>query len=416
MNKRMKWMILAVVIVFGGLITYNLVKQAFIRSYFSHYKVPAVVVSAIKVTPIDWHPYFSSVGTFMATNGVDVSSQSAGKITAIHFESGQHIEKDSPLVDIEDSVEQAQLKFYEANLVLQKTNYQRQKDLLKRNATPVSTLDDARAKLLQAEANVENTQAKINLKHIKAPFSGLLGLRQVDMGQYVLPGTTSIVSLQSFDPIYLRFYIPEQYLNTIHIGQKIFFSVEQNQGIKFNGDISAIDSKIDSKTHNIQVQAVIQNCPALSTEELLQSGQVSQRKKPSDLGKIVTCNTAKNIANHVLQYNFIPGMFSAIELEQPAMRNVIAIPSTAISYTMYGDSVFVVEKHPSPEHNHTLIAKRVYVITDETQGNYTIIKKGLKANQLVVIAGELKLQDGVEVTLDPNNLLVDHDNLELLGE
>ena len=412
----MRKMIIVIVILFGGLIAYNLIKQTIVHYYFAHYQVPAVTVSAVMTKPIDWHPYFASVGTFVAINGVDVSTQSAGKVTAIHFKSGQYIDKESPLVDIDDSVDQALLKFHQADLVLQKTNYQRQTDLLKRNATAVSNVDEARAKMLQAAANVENTQAKINLKHIKAPFTGLLGIRQIDLGQYVQPGTTTIVPLQSLDPIYLRFYIPEQYLNLVKIGQKILFTVEQNPGIDFNGEITAIDSKIDAKTHNIQVQATIENCPALSSEQFSQSDLLTERKKLAEDRYTVTCSTASNQANKLLQYNFIPGMFSAIELEQPVIHDVIAVPSTAISYTMYGDSVFVVQKHQDQAHKDILTVKRVYVTPGEIHGNYTVIKKGLQANQLVVSAGELKLQDGTEVILDSNNVLVDHNNIDLLGE
>ena len=409
----MRKMIIVIVILFGGLITYNLIKQTIVRYYFAHYQVPAVTVSAVMTKPIDWHPYFASVGTFVAFNGVDVSTQSAGKVTAIHFNSGQYVEKDSPLIDIDDSVDQALLKFHQAHLVLQKTNYQRQTDLLKRNATAVSNVDEARAKLLQAEANVENTQAKINLKHIKAPFTGLLGIRQINLGQYVQPGTTTIVPLQSLDPIYLRFYIPEQYLNLVKIGQKILFTVEQNPGIDFNGEITAIDSKIDAKTHNIQVQATVENCPALSSEQFSQSDLLTERKNLADDRYAVTCRTQ---ANKSPQYNFIPGMFSTIELEQPVIHDVIAVPSTAISYTMYGDSVFVVEKHQNQTQRDILTVKRVYVTPGETHGNYTVIKKGLQSNQLVVTAGELKLKDGTEVIIDSNNVLVDHNNIDLLGE
>lgn len=410
----MRKMIIAIIIIFGGLIAYNLIKQAVTQYYFNHYTVPAVTVSVVTTQPQDWHPYFASVGTFVAINGVDVGAQSAGKVTAIHFNSGQFVEKDSPLIDIDDSVDQALLKFNQANLVLQKANYQRQTDLLKRNATAVSNVDEARARLLQAEANVENTQATINLKHIKAPFTGLLGIRQIDLGQFIQPGTTTIVPLQSLDPIYLRFFVPEQYVDKVSLGQSIRFSVEQNPGMAFQGKITAINSKIDAKTHNIQVQATVENCPALNSDQA--SDDLIDRQKLPTGGYVISCHTDQNNRHKLRQYNFIPGMFSAIELEQPVIHNVIAIPTTAISYTTYGDSVFVVQKNENNDHHDVFTVKRVYVVTGETQGNYTIIKKGLQADQLVVTAGELKLQDGTEVIVDRHNVLVDHDNIDLLGE
>lgn len=413
MDKRMRKMIIIILIVFGGLIVFNIIKQSVTQYFLNHYQVPAVTVSAIKTQKQDWHPFFSTVGTFVATHGVDVSTQSAGKITAIYFHSGQYVEKNSPLVDIDDSVEQGMLKFHQANLVLQKTNYQRQLDLIKRNATAVSSVDEARAKMQQAEANVENTQATIDLKHIKAPFAGSLGIRQVDLGQFVQPGVTTIVPLQALDPIFLNFYIPEQYINRISLQQNIIFSVEQDPGIYFNGKITAINSKVDEKTHNIQIQATVENCPALSVKQFLHS---ELKEQLTDGRDVIHCNTPSNQSQTLHQFNFIPGMFAAIEIEQPVLHDVIVVPTTAISYTMYGDSVFVIESHQSQNKPETYTVKRTYITAGETRGNYTVIQKGLADNQLIVTAGELKLQDGTQVTLDPHQVLIDHDNIDLLGE
>lgn len=412
MNKRMRVVIIVLLIVFGGLIAFNLIKQSMTRYYLDHYQPPAVTVSAIQTQKSDWHPYLTSIGTFIAENGVDVNTQLGGKVTAIHFTSGQYIEKDSPLIDIDDTVEQALLKFHQANLSLQKINYQRQADLLKRNATALSNVDEARAKMLQATANVENTEATINLKHIKAPFSGKLGIRQIDLGQFVQPGATNIVTLQSLDPIFLVFYVPEQYLNRIQDGQSIYFTLEQNPGIEFKGTITAINSKIDPKTHNIQVQATIDNCPAYKTSVF----KDRLAKQQADGRLVVMCSTAWNQTNKIQQFNFIPGMFAAIEIEQPVLHDVIVVPTTAISYSMYGDSVFIVETHQDEQQREISTVKRVYVTTGETRGNYTVIKKGIESNQWIVTAGELKLQDNTAVIIDTQQNLIDHDNIELLGE
>lgn len=412
MNKRMRVMIIVLLIIFGGLIAFNLIKQSVTQYYLNHYQPPAVTVSAIQTKKSDWHPYLASIGTFIAENGVDVNTQSGGKVTAIHFTSGQYIEKGIPLIDIDDTVEQALLKFHQANLSLQKINYQRQMDLLKRNATALSNVDEARAKMLQATANVENTEATINLKHIKAPFSGMLGIRQIDLGQFIQPGVTNIVTLQSLDPIFLVFYVPEQYLNRIQNGQPIYFTLEQNPGIEFKGTITAINSKIDPKTHNIQVQATIDNCPAYKTNMF----KDRLAKQQTDGRFVVMCSTTWNQTNKLQQFNFIPGMFAAIEIEQPVLHDVIVVPSTAISYSMYGDSVFVVETHKDEQQQEISTVKRVYVMTGETRGNYTVIKKGLESNQWVVTAGELKLQDNTAVIIDTKQNLIDHDNIELLGE
>lgn len=418
MKIRMSKTVLALLVIFGGLIVYNIIKQSVTQYYLNHYQLPAVTVSAVKVIPRDWHPYLASIGTFVAINGVDVNTQSAGKVTKIYFNSGEYVEKDRLLIDIDDSVEQALLKFHQANLVLQQANYQRQTDLIKRNATAVSTVDEARAKMLQAQANVENTQATIDLKHIKAPFAGQLGIRQIDLGQYIQPGTTSIVSLQSLDPIYLNFYMPEQTINSIKIGQNIRFSVEQNPGLYFTGKITAINSKIDEKTHNIQVQATVENCARHpeQNEESLKHQEWSRNARQDSETNTIPCSTEDNQKQHIQQFNFIPGMFAHIEVEQPVLRNVIAIPTTAIAYSMYGDSVFVINQQRNKAQKDVLTVKRVYVTPGETQGNDTLIKQGIEPNQLIVTAGELKLQDGTEVIIDSSHPLINHDDISVLGE
>ncbi|PJD91542.1 MAG: efflux transporter periplasmic adaptor subunit [Legionella sp.] len=415
MTKRMTTMIISLLIVFGGLIGFNLIKQGLMTYYLNHYQPPAVTVSTVVAKKENWHPFISSVGNFVAINGVDISAQSAGKVSAIHFESGQHVEKDSPLIDIEDSVEQATLKFNQADLTLQQTNFSRQTDLLKRNATAVSSLDEAKARMLEATANLEKTQASIDLKHIKAPFSGMLGIRQINLGEYIRPGQTTIVSLQSLDPIYLHFYIPEQYIDMIKVNQNIEFTVEQNPNTIFKGKITAINSKIDENTHNIQIQAVTANCPSINPDEFHTSDLLTSKKLPT--GKyLAICDTTQNETNDIKQFNFIPGMFASIEVEQPTIPDVIVLPTTSISYTMYGDSVFVVEKQTDKSGKNVFTVKQVFVTTGETRGNYTVIKSGIKANQLVVAAGDLKLQNGTQVTINNSIQLTDHDNIELLGE
>lgn len=420
MNKRMKIMIIALAIVFGGIIAFNLIKSVMIKYFFAHYVPPAVTISSVIAKNKNWTPYLSAVGNFVSINGVDVNSQSGGKVTAIHFNSGQFIEKDSPLVDIDDTVDQATLKFNLADLALQKTNYQRQIDLLKRNATATSSVDEAKAKLLEAEANVEKIQATINQKHIMAPFAGVLGIRQINLGQYIQPGQTGIVALQSMDPIYLQFYLPEQLLERLHIDQTITFSVEQNPNLLFEGTVTAINSKVDSNTHTVEIQATLPNCPSSELQDPKHSNIVSVKKQTTDGKIVVTCNSETNSKNHIIQFNFIPGMFAAIDVDQPPIPNTVILPSTAISFTMYGDSVFVIEKNkegkPDDKGQDILTVKRVFVTTGDQQGNYTVIKQGIKAGQMIVAAGELKLQDGTRVNINNDVKLPDVKNIDELGQ
>lgn len=414
-KKRMTLMVIGLLVVFGGIIAYNLFKSYMIKQYFAHYQPPAVTVSSLKAEERNWEPHIQAVGSFVAINGVEVNAQESGNVVKLHFDSGQFIEKGEPLIDIDDSVDQAVLKFNQSELALQKINYKRQEDLFKRGATPSSSVDEARAKLLQAEANVEKTEATIRQKHLSAPFSGRLGIRQVNLGQYISPGQTSVVSLQSMDPLYLEFYLPEQLLNQLYIDQKITFSVEHNPNLLFEGKITAINSKVDVNTHNIQVQATTPNCPIKALSNPKQSRLIKTRKQKGTNLTIVTCDSALNQANHVKSFNFIPGMFANIQIEQPTIPNVIVIPSTAISYSLYGDSVFVIHKGKKDKDGKPILTvKRVFITTGDQQGNYTEVTQGIKPGQEIVSSGELKLDDGTRViinnktqlkeTLDPRQL------------
>ncbi len=396
LRKRMTIMVIALLVVFGGIIAFNLFKSFMIKRYFAHFEPPYVTVSSVTAVKKNWEPRIAAVGNFVAMNGVDVNSQASGNVVAIHFTSGESIEKDQPLIDIDDSVDQATLKFNQAELALQTLNYKRQTDLLKRNATSGSSVDEAKAKLVEAAANVEKTQALIQQKHIKAPFSGQIGISQIDLGQYIMTGQTPIVALQSMDPIFLEFYLPEQLLGRLHINQPLTFSVEQNKHLRFNATITAINSKIDTNTHTIKVQATLPNCP---TDSLNVKNQHA------------SCSSALNTKNKVTRFNFMPGMFASIEVNQPPIPNVVVLPSTAISYSLYGDSVFVIEKD-----GEILRVKRVFVRTGEQQGNVTQILKGIQAGQEVVASGELKLQDGTRVTINNDVQLNSIINSDQLGQ
>lgn len=417
-KKRLKIMSIALAVVFGGMIAFNLIKGFMIKRFFAHYEPPAVTISSATAKAQSWEPYLNSVGNFVAINGVDVNPEASGKVVAIHFQSGQYIEEATPLVDIDDSVDEATLKANQSELALQELNYKRQTDLFKRGATSNSSVDEARAKLLQAQAGVEKTEATIRQKHIKAPFSGQLGIRQINLGQYVTPGQTDLVTLQSMDPLYLEFHLPEQLFKRLHLNQKITFSVEQNPSLLFEGYISAINSRVNTNTHNIQVQATLPNCPQTAIQDPAHSSLVHVKKRPSDGKTIVVCDSALNKQHHVEHFNFIPGMFAALEVEQPALNRVIVLPTTSISYSLYGNSVYVIEKQKEKDKNDQdiLLVKRVFVTTGDQQGNYTVIKKGIQAGQLVASSGELKLQDGTRVVINNQVQLKDIENPDQLGE
>lgn len=412
-KKPVKVVLLSVAILFAIIIIFNFVKSFMIKRFFATFTPPAVTVSSIVAKQQDWKPQIHAVGNFNAINGVEVNSQAAGNVVAIHFQSGQYIEANQPLVDIDDNVDEAVLKANQSELALQEINYKRQTDLLKRGATPGSSVDEARAKLLEAQAEVEKTQASIRHKHITAPFSGQLGIRKVDLGQYVTPGQTEIVTLQSMDPLFLNFHVPEQLLNRLYPGQPVTFSVEKSPNLLFEGKITAINSKIDPNTHNIEVQATLPNCPIQAMADIQHSPLLKVKKRERDGRIIVTCNSALNAKNKITSYNFMPGMFAALEIDEPAIQNVIVLPTTAIAYSLYGNSVYIIEKDKN--NKDTLVVKRVFVKTGAQHGNYTVIKQGVKPNDVVVNSGELKLQDGTPVVIN-NSVQLKELNPDELGE
>lgn len=401
-KKRLFWMLIGLGVVFGGIIGFNLFKSVMIKRFFAHYKPPAVTVSSVLAKADEWHPVLDAVGTFVAINGVELTPEAAGKVAKLHFDSGQYVEQGAALLDLDDSIEQSELKFNQADLALKDINHKRQVSLFKKGATPGSSVDEAKASLDQAQANVDKTQTLIRQKHIVAPFSGMLGIRLVNLGQYLSPGQNTIVNMQSQDPLYLEFYLPEQNLKNLYLNQNIDFSIEGAPGLIFSGKINAIDAKVDSNTHNIRLQATVSNCPQEAIKDPAHNALV-QVQKSNNLIK-VSCNTEANTKAKIKKYAFIPGMFASIEVEQAAKPNTITLPSTAISYSLYGNSVFVIEEDKNTKSDKTntpvLIVNRVFVTTGQQRGNDTVIKSGIKPGQMVVSAGELKLQNGTHVVIN----------------
>jgi len=379
--KQIRYLLIAFFTLFALLLAFNIFKKGLMRYFMNHYEPPAVTVASVQVQETSWRPNLHAVGEFLAVHGVDVNSEASGNIVEIHFKSGEQVEKNQLLVKLDDSVDQAVLKSYEANLAYQKINYKRQVQLLRRNATSQSEVDAAQAEMLQSEGNVEQTKATIAQKHIRSPFRGKLGIRQINLGEYVMPSKTIIVTLQSLDPMFIDFYMPEQYLPKIRAGQNIYFQVEAAPDKTFAGKISAIDAKVDGQTHNIMVRATVPNCPesVFTTES-----------------ENITCDTKNNTNEKVDQFAFLPGMFVSMDIEQPAIEKALVLPSTAIAYSLYGDSVFVIEKNADKQ----MVVRRVFVKTGDKQGNLVRITDGLKAGQTVVSAGEVKLKNGTPVVIN----------------
>lgn len=400
MPRRMKVMIIALIVVFGGLVAYNLFRSYMIKQFFKNFAAPTVTISTVKAKSTTWNPAIHAVGNFIAIQGVDISAEASGNVTKISFKSGDFAKKGTELITIDDSIDQATLKDAKAKLTLSTINFKRQSDLLSRQAASTSSVDTAKANLEEAKALVEKTEASIRQKHISAPFDGRLGVRQVNLGQYVSQGSTNIVTLQSQDPMYLRFFLPEQNLTKLFVGQDIRFAVEAYPGQLFSGKISAINSKIESDTHNLLIQATLANCPR-DTAVAISKKIADKRYDPMTKSKVTFCATDNNFQHNIDHFSFVPGMFADVSVLLPSKESVIVLPRTAVSYSLYGNSVFIVRDEKNKETSKS--QKKVFqqfIQTGEERGNQVVVLKGVKPGDEVVNSGQLKLHNGTPVTIN----------------
>lgn len=367
MNRRMKIMIIALVVVFGGIIAWNILRDVMIKRYFANFEPPPISLSAAKSVVTVWNPELPAVGSLQAINGVNVTSQNSGQIVKIYFNSGDMVKAGQPLVQQDISVDQEVLKGYQASLNFNKVTYKRNVDLAKKGFVSQSDLDSSLSQLQQAEANVAKTQVTINQKSIKAPFAGKMGIRQANLGQYLNPGD-AIAPLQQLDPLRVIFTLPEQDFSKLHVGQAISLNVDAYPSKTFTGKINAINSEVNSATRNIQVEAFIANPDLL----------------------------------------LYPGMFANVNVILPAENNVVVVPQTAVNYDLYGDSIYLLipldqsnkKKDAKTKQQTIYTPKRVFVQPGERRGNQVVILQGLKGGEWVVTSGQLKITDKSTVVID----------------
>lgn len=328
-------------------------KQAELAAFANAPRPPATV-AAETVALESWAQFIPAVGAIKAVQEVDVTTEVAGKITAIRFQSGEKIEAGEVLLELDTSVANAQLKGLIAERRLNELNYERTSKLYKDKTVSKSEFDIAAARRDETAALVLAQQAGIAQKIIRAPFSGRLGIRAVDKGQYLEPGM-KIVSLRSLDPIYVDFALPERYFSAIAVGQEIAFTVQAYADRTFDGRVTAVEPGVESSTRNIRLRAASAN-----PEEALR-----------------------------------PGMFAELMLSIGSDREVMAISETAVDYTPYGNSVFVVEQGDGG-----LQVQRVQVETGAVRNGRIEVRNGLKPGQQIVALGHNKLRNGMRVKID----------------
>lgn len=367
MLKRMTIMVLILAIIFGGMFWFlGYFKPKMVNQYFSSFQPPPVNVSSATATVNSRIPFLDSTGSVVAVQEVVVTSEVAGPVQSINFKSGQDIKAGELLVKLDTSVDQAELKGLIASGKLAEANFKRDKQLIARKAVSSLDYETSVAGLRNAEANIESQKATINKKSIRAPFSGKLGIRKINLGEYLQAGTP-IVSLQALDNVYVDFHLPEHNFSQVKIGQTALIKVAAWPEREFSGVVTAIDARISEATRNFTVQASIEN------------------------------------PDHAL----LPGMFSEVKLITGQPRELVTVPEQAVERKLYGTSVFVISESTSESPDSegqkaetVLTVDRRYVQTGLSIGGYIEITSGLKNGEQVVVAGQLKLQNGSRVVIN----------------
>lgn len=323
------------------------------------FKMPPDAITSLTVSEETISPVLEAVGSISSPQGVMLSADLPGTLTMISFESGSHATNGQLLVQLDTRQEEAQLRTAKAKLELALQNLDRAKDLSQKRVIAQSAYDEAKSQYDAAVASVEETQAIIDRKTIRAPFTGDLGIRQVNAGQYLKSGDP-IVQLESLDPIYVNFALPQQNLGQLSVGQSVHVQADGFPDKIFLGTITAINSAVDTSTRNIQVQATVKN------------------------------------PDHILR----SGMFAGIQVVLPNKEKIIMVPSTALQYAPYGNSLFVVETMKDPNGKEYLGVREQQVTLGKTRGDQVGILRGLKSGDQIATSGIFKLRQGGAVKIN----------------
>lgn len=357
---RMIIMLLLVALVFGGIYGFQQFRNQMIAKAIRGGGIPHQAVSTTVVENSAWQPKVEVIGSLQAAQATDLATEVSGLITQIHFKSGEHVKAGEILLKLNDAPLKAQLAQLQASAALAKQNLARDRAQLKIKAVSQAVVDGDMATLKGAEAQVKQQEALIDQKTLRAPFSGKLGIRKVDLGEY-LPAGTAVVSLQKLDPMYLDFTIPQTELSLIEVGKKISFTTNAIAGKTFEGKISAIEPQVNTSTRNITVRAEIANPDGL----------------------------------------LLPGLFATAKVDQGKEKQYLTLPSTAVAYNPYGSTVFIVKDEGKDDKGKPkLSVEQRVVTTGPTRGDQVAILSGLKAGETVVTAGQLKLRNGAPVFIN----------------
>lgn len=375
MVRRMIVMLVLVGLVFGGVYEFQQYKRRAVQQVLASLSAPPQTVSTTVAGYQEWQPRFEAVGNVEAMSGAEMAPEVPGIVDSITFRSGDEVAAGTVLVQLRSDDDQAKLQSLQANSALAKANYDRDVALVRTQATSQANLDAQSANLKSYDAQVVEQQAILDKKTIRAPFAGRLGIRQVDLGDYLNAGTV-IVTLQALDPIYVDFMLPQQAIAQLKVGQSVTVTVDTYPGMTFPGEILALDARIDTNNRNIKVRATLKNPDRL----------------------------------------LLPGMYATVEITVGSKQRLITLPQTAITYSPSGDTVYIVDDQAKNAQGQAeTVVRQTFVKTGLTRGDQVAILSGVAEGQVVVTAGQIKLRNGspivvnnaVEPSNDPDPLPVD---------
>ncbi len=360
--------VVLIVLMLGGYKAFSIYRQI---QQFSAPRPPLSVAATVAREQL-WQSRLPAVGSLKAFQGVNLSLETAGTVKTLLFESGQQIKVGQPLLQLDSDVESALLGTAQADLGLAQVEYGRGSQLVDSQAISKGEFDRLAAQLLRSKAVVAQLKGSLAKKTILAPFSGTIGIRQVDVGDY-LPSGTVIATLQDLSSLYVDFYVAEQAIPKLGIGQQVLVSVAAYPKQTFPGTLSAINPKVEDTTRNIQVRATLANPDGM----------------------------------------LLPGMFASLQVLLPHPRNEVVVPETAVTYTLYGTSVYIAtpknaedgQPQKTPNGQPVLVAERRFIEAGERREGLVVITNGVKAGEQVVTAGQLKLTQGALITVSPDKTL-----------
>ena len=358
--KRMVIMLAAVGVVLGLIFGFGVFKGVMIKKYFASQGAPPQTVSTIEAKTDNWQPTVNAVGSLKAAKGADLSLEVSGIVEETMFTGGEDVKAGTVLLRLRAEDDEARLRSLEASAGLSASTFERNTKQFEAKAISRASLDVDAANLKSARAAVEEARATLNKKIVRAPFSGRLGVRAVDVGQYLTPGT-AIVTLQALDPIYADFYLPALQVNRVEVGQKAIVKVDSDVNGGNAGQISAINPKVETSSRNVLVRATLKN----PTQKLL------------------------------------PGTSVTIDIDTGKAQRYITLPQTAITYNPYGDTVYIAQEDGKDDKGQPKYkARQTFVVTGPTRGDQVAVFEGVKEGDKVITAGQLKLQNDTPLIIN----------------